>query len=53
MAEQVWHWLSHSGTILTATTILFFTGKGLLWLLLPGLVVRHAQKRMRQIAEDK
>ncbi len=48
MAEQVWQWLCNSGTIVTATTILFFTGKGLLWLLVPGLVVRQAQKRMRQ-----
>ena len=48
MAEQVWHWVSNSGTFLTATTILFFTGKGLLWLLLPGLVVRGVRNRSKR-----
>ncbi len=45
MAEQVWQWLCNSGTFVTATAILFFTGKGLLWLVLPGLVVRRMRQR--------
>ena len=48
MAEQAWQWLCNSGTVVTATTILFFTGKGLLWLALPGLVVRRARQRFRR-----
>lgn len=47
MAEQVWQWLSNSGTFVTAAAILFFTGKGLLWLVLPGLVVRHMRNRTK------
>ncbi len=36
MAEQFWQLVSNSGTFITASAILFFTGKGLLWLVLPA-----------------
>lgn len=45
MAEQIWHLVSNSGTFLSAAAILFFTGKGLLWLVLPGLVIRRMRNR--------
>lgn len=44
MAEQLWEYVYNSGTFVTATAILFFTGKGLLWLALPGLVVRRMRR---------
>ncbi len=47
MAEQFWEWMVSRGLWVTCATVIFFTVKGMLWLVLPALVVRRVRRGYR------
>ncbi len=41
MLYAAWEWIVHNPLIIGTSTVVFFTVKGLLWLIVPALILRR------------